>query len=255
MADSKTTAAKLTSQFHTKFGDELRSVVLFGSVSRGESIPGVSDLNVLVLLESMSLPTLERAAPLLHDWIRQGNTPPHMYSAAEWAGMPDTFAIEIADMIDARDVLWGDDPITPASGSHVDLRRQVEREIRDTLLQLRLRLMVNARHPREIGALLLSGFPSFAAFMRSTLRLAGDAPGLATRSVIERSAALIGADPTTMLRCWDARRLRRQLALTLTDPMVGSYFAFVDRLLAHVDGLPGTIGDGAAALRREGAGR
>jgi hypothetical protein len=240
MADPKTVAAKLTAQFHTKFGDELQSVVVFGSVSRGESIPGVSDLNMLVLLESMALPTLERAAPLLHDWIRQGNTPPHMYAAGEWAGMTDTFTIEIADMIDARDVLWGSDPVSGEPMDYADLRRQVEREIRDTLLQLRLRLMVNARHPKEIGALLLSGFPSFTAFMRSTLRLAGEAPGLETRSVIERTAALIGADPITMLRCWDSRRLRRHLALTLTDPMVEGYFGFVDRLLAHVDGLPAT---------------
>lgn len=235
MADPKTTAAKLTSRFQSKFGDELRSVIVFGSVSRGESIPGVSDLNMLVLLESMALPTLERAAPLLHEWISQGNTPPHMHSAAEWHGMPDTFAIEIADMIDARDVLWGDDPIMHDAVSMADLRRQVEREVRDMLLQLRLRLMVNARHPREIGALLLSGFPSFTAYMRSILRLGGDAPGLATRSVIERTAERIGADPITMLRCWDARRLRRQLSLPLKDPMVEDYFEFGDRMLAHVD--------------------
>ena len=237
MNDPKTIAAKLTAQFHATFGDELRSVVMFGSVSRGESIAGVSDLNLLVLLDSMTVPTLVRAAPLLHAWIRQGNTPPHMYSLTEWAGMQDTFAIEIADMIDARDVLWGSDPI-PGAVAHTDLRLQTEREIRNTLLQLRLRLMINTFHPTEIGALLLSGVPSFAAYMRSALRLAGESPGLETRPVIERVATLIGTDPEPMLTCWDVRRARGHFAVSLQDPQVDRYFAVGQALLAYVDGLP-----------------
>src|SRR5437868_13197903 len=98
MADARTTAAKLTAQFRTTFADELRSVVVFGSLPRGEAIPGISDLNILVLLDSLAPAKLARAAPLLQQWIRQGNTPPHLYSMEEWEGMQDTFAIEISDM-------------------------------------------------------------------------------------------------------------------------------------------------------------
>jgi predicted nucleotidyltransferase len=257
MDDPRTTAAKLTAKFHTAFGTELKCVAVFGSVSRGEAIPGVSDLNVLVLLESMALPTLGRVAPLLHDWIRQGNTPPHLYSWSEWQGMPDTFAIEIADMVDAREVLFGNDPIGEESVSYRNLRAQTEREIRDTLLQLRLRLMVNATRPSEIGTLLLSGFPSFAAYMRSALRLAGLSPGLETRPMIERAAKLIGSDPAPMVRCFDARRMRRPFAVTLGDPVVEEYFHFVEALLKHVDDLPikvaGTRESVAWPIHREGA--
>jgi predicted nucleotidyltransferase len=238
MDDPRTAAAKLTAQFRTTFGEELKCVAVFGSVSRGESIPGVSDLNVLVLLESMALPALGRIAPLLHDWIRQGNTPPHLYSWDEWQGMPDTFAIEIADMVDARDVLWGDDPIGAESVSYRNLRAQTEREIRDLLLQLRLRLMVNATRPAEIGSLLMSGFPSVAAYMRSALRLAGLKPGLETRPVIDRVGKLISRDPSPLVRCFDARRMRRPFAVALNDPTVDEYFQFVQSILKYVDELP-----------------
>ncbi len=255
MSDPKTTAAKLTANLRSTFGDELRSVVVFGSVSRGESIPGVSDLNVLALLDSMTVPTLARAAPLLHDWIRQGNTPPHLYSWDEWQGMRDTFTIEIADMADVRDVLWGSDPVASETVRYADLRRQVEHEIRHTLLQLRLRLMVNASDPEEVGGLLLAGLPSFTAYMRSLLRLEGEAPGLVTRPVIERAAVIIGADPAPMLRCWDSRRTRRNIAVPLTDPLVEQYFAFVRSLLDHVDRLPTDAAAGSPALPRPGAGR
>ena len=239
MADARTTAAKLTAHFRTAFADELRSVVVFGSLPRGEFIPGVSDLNILVLLESLTTPKLVRAAPLLQQWIRQGNTPPYLYSSAEWAGMQDTFALEIADMNDAREVLWGEDPVVVDAVTYANLRRQTEREIRDTLLHLRLRLMVATSGPSDVGALLLSGFPSFTAYMRATLRLAGEQPGLETRPVIERTAALISADPAPMLTCFDARRTTHHLAASLTDPMVDRYMAFVSAMLHYVDQLPG----------------
>lgn len=239
MADPRTTAAKLTAQFRTTFGDDLRSVVVFGSVPRGESIPGVSDLNVLVLLDSMASATLVRAAPLLMQWIRQGNTPPYIYSWDEWSGMRETFAIEIADMNDAREVMWGADPISTDAVMYTGLRLQTEREARDTLLQLRFRLMVNANNPTEIGALLLSGIPSFTAYMRATLRLVGESPGLSTRPVIERTARVIDADPAAMLACHDARRAHEGFQVPLTDSLVERYLAFVRSQLAHLTRLSG----------------
>jgi len=247
MADPRTIAAKLTVQFRTVFAAELKSVVLFGSLARGEEIPGVSDLNLLILLDSMATPTLMRAAPVLQQWIHQGNTPPYLYSWSEWQGMQGAFAIEIADMNDAREVLWGADPVAVDSITRTDLRMQTDREIRDTLLHLRLRLMVAVSNPADVGALLLSGFSSFGAHMRSVLRLTGESPGLETRPVVERVASLIDADPSAMLLCHDTRQTTHRLDLDLTDPIVDNYMDFAHRLLDYINALPadsGTSGDG-----------
>jgi hypothetical protein len=253
MADPRTIAAKLTAQFRSTFADELRSVVVFGSLPRGESIPGVSDLNILILLESMTTRSIERAAPLLQAWIRSGNTPPYVYSWNEWSGMQDTFAIEIADMNDARDVLWGIDPVNIEALNYGNLRMQTEREIRDTLLQLRLRLMVAASGPLDVGALLMSGMPSFSAYMRAALRLSDAVPDLSTRAVIESAATLIDADPSAMVKCLDARRTTHRLEVTLTDPLVDGYLTFVNALLQYVDRLPNLRGpDGGGGESRSG---
>jgi hypothetical protein len=258
MADTLlTTAAKFTAQLHDTFDDALRSVIVFGSVSRGEAVPGVSDLNVLVLLDEVSAPVLMRASPLLLGWIRQGNTPPHVYSREEWDGMQDTFAIEIADMLDARDVLWGMDPLSDNVVSYAHLRRQTEQEIRQTMLHLRLRLMLNAASPQEVGSLLVAGLPSFTAYMRALLRLAGEAPGLETRPVIERASALINADPLPMLRCWDARLSRQGFSVAFTDPLVERYIEYVRTLLRYTDELPDEKPAGRSApapkVRHQGA--
>lgn len=247
MADPLTIAARLTAQFRAAFADELRSVVVFGSLPRGEAIPGVSDLNVLVLLESTTTPTLLRAAPLLQQWMRQGNTPPHLYSWEEWSGMQDSFAIEITDMNDAREVLWGDDPVNVDAVTYSSLRLQTERELRSMLLHLRLRLMVATSSPADVGGLLLAGCPSLGAYARAALRLAGESPGLDSRAAIERAGALIGADPAPMVACIDRRRTTHHLETALTEPLVDQYLGFARAMLQHVERLPADQPRGGAA--------
>jgi predicted nucleotidyltransferase len=247
MVDSRTVGARLTSQLKKTIGSELKSVVLYGSVPRGEAVPGVSDLNALVLLDSLAPTRLAKITPLLQDWVRGGNTPPSFYTVDEWLGMADTFAIEIADMLDAREVLWGLDPVTPDTVTLGDLRLHTEREIRETILHLRLRLVLAANVRGEVGSLLLAGLPSFTAYMRAALRLTGQQAPRETGIAIERAAALIGGDPKPMLECWQLRGTHRPLDVSVTDPMVEQYIEFVQQLLQYLDRPPAPGTDDANA--------
>jgi Nucleotidyltransferase domain len=238
MVDPRSTAQKLARQFVSTFDSEVRSVLLFGSVARGEAIPGMSDINVLVLLDAVTASVMAKVAPLAQQWIRAGNTPPLVFSQEEWLGMRDTFAIEIADMQDAREVIYGDDPVSVDALTRSDLRLHTERELRQTLLNLRLRMLLAANHPRELGSLLVAGLPSFSAYMRAILRLAGERPATQTEAVFERTGAVIDADATPLLKCQDARRNVRPIELPITDSLVDGYLDFGRRLVTHVDKLP-----------------
>jgi len=123
MPDPKSTAAAFTKRLSTAFGTDLQSVVLFGSVARGEAIPAVSDVNLLVLVSELKTTHLVAAAPLAQQWVRSGNTPPHVYTLDEWSGMGDTFAIEIADMKDAREVIFGADSVSQLASTPAELRQ------------------------------------------------------------------------------------------------------------------------------------
>lgn len=208
---------------------------MFGSVARGESIPGVSDVNVMILVDSISASQLAAASRSTREWVRSGNTPPYLFSWDEWRGMGDTFAIEIADMRDARQVIHGPDPVQDKTTEMPHLRLHVEQEIRETLLQLRLRLLLTAGNARDVGNLLMSGLPSCAAYMRAVLRLHGETPPLDSGEVVERAATLVDVDADAMRAVLEARRSRTSLPLAITDPPVDRYMEFLRRLLAFVD--------------------
>jgi hypothetical protein len=192
---------KLSAQFPDTFRSDLQSVVLFGSVARGEAIPGVSDMNILVLLSEVTNAGLGLATPFTQDVDagRQHSSASVLLGRVAWHG-GGTFAIEIADMRNARQVLYGVDPVPTPNASN--LRYHAEHEIRQTMRHVRLRLLLVANEPREIGHLLVS---SVAPYMRAAVRLSGQEAPLDTPTVIERAATLIDADPSPLIECHRAR--------------------------------------------------
>ena len=54
--------------FASALGDSLQSVVLYGGLAKGEFMPEHSDVNVLIVLRTIDVQVLDRAAPL----VRQG---------------------------------------------------------------------------------------------------------------------------------------------------------------------------------------
>ncbi len=237
MAHPKETAEQMALELGSLYGPRLRSVVLHGSVARGDAIPGVSDINLLVLLDAVDAPALRIGSPAARRWVQGGNTAPLIASWREWEESADAFAIEIADMRDARVVLRGADPIAALPADHSAMRLQAERELRGKLVQLRTGLLLSAERPEEIGRLLLRALPSFTTYFRALLRLDGRQPPAHTEEVIREAGKLAGFDPAPLQRAWEARRAARPLKLPVDDPLTSGYYGAVVRATEYVDSL------------------
>ncbi len=237
MADPKETADRFAAELASILGPRLRGVVLHGSVARGEVAPGVSDINLLVLLDLVDPVALRVTSPLARRWVENGNSAPLVASWHEWEESADAFAIEVADMRDAHVVLRGADPIAHLPEDHLALRLQAERELRGKLVQLRTGLLLSAERPQEIGQLLLRALPSFTTYFRAILRLNGRKPPAKTEDVIQEAGRVVGFDPTPLLRAWEARCAARPLKLAVDDPLTTGYYAAVVRATEYVDSL------------------
>lgn len=231
-------AERLTAGLRERAGPNLRSVVLHGSVARNEAVAGVSDVNVLVLLDEVGPEELRAIAPLARDWRDSAGGPPLILAEREWARAADVFAIEVADMKDAHELLYGMDPVATLEPKRNELRLQTERELRGKLLQLREGTLLAAEAPAELGWLLTAALPSFTAYMRATLRLAGRDVPKDTPSVIIETAQTIGGDPASFGAVWEARNAGRKLEAKITDPIVADFYGLAERMADHVDRLP-----------------
>jgi predicted nucleotidyltransferase len=226
---------------------ELISVVLYGSAARGEYRPGVSDLNLLVLLRELSPAALRRGTEAARRWVAAGNPPPLMMSEGEWRGSADVFAIELADMRDAHVVLAGADPFEGVRIGAAELRLQCERELKGKKIQLRERYLLFAGSPEELGELLVRSFSTFLVLFRTVLRLVGEDPSGDAESVVRRLGDRIGFAPGALLQIHRARVGGEPLRPAADAPVAVGYLETVARVSDYVDALvhaPGGIVDG-----------
>lgn len=235
--EPRQTAKQLVDEWSKLFGSRLRSALLFGSVARNEAVPGVSDINVLLLVDHIDAGTLKQASASTRTWIKSAFEAPLLFEWQQWIRAADVFAIEIADMREAHELLHGTDPLAACKADEGAMRLQAERELRGKLLQLQTGLLVAATAPADVGALLLQSIPSFTTYMRTALRLSGTGVPANTPEVINHATKLVGGSVDAYQRVWDARVGKQQLKLAVDDPLVDAYYDTAEKLADYVDTL------------------
>ncbi|MFW6331596.1 MAG: nucleotidyltransferase domain-containing protein [Gemmatimonadota bacterium] len=239
MHDMKQAAERFTGEMRSALGDRLRSVVLHGSVARGEAVPGVSDVNLLVLVDAVDAALLRRLAPLARRWLKKEHALPLVLTWDEWAAASDAFAIETADMLDAREVVSGEDPLIGVTVRDRDLRLQAERELRGKLIHLREGTLASADKPEDLGRLVLTALPSVATYLRAALRLAGRPVPDTTAATLSAGAELVDADADRLGELWRLRERRKPPKLAVDDPRATAVHDVLARTADHVDTLAG----------------
>jgi predicted nucleotidyltransferase len=234
MTDPKKAASDLVRELAATFGGELRSAVLYGSVARGEYVDGVSNINVLVLFDDIAPATLQRASPLARRWADDGLVP-LLLERAEWESAADVFAIEVLDMVEAREVLHGGDPVSGLDVSHGALRLQAEHELRGKLITLHNGMLRAAESPESMGTLLAMALPSMLTYLRAALRLVGKQVPRTSGAVIDVASEVIGFDPAGFQAALDARRARGKWKVAITDAAVDRYHTAAERTASFVD--------------------
>lgn len=234
MTDPRKLAEEFTTGLRRDLGERMLSASLFGSAARAEWIEGVSDVNVLVLVDDVDATLLARAAPVARTSTAKG-VQPLLMELEEWRKAADVFSIELADMNDAHVPLFGKDP----SANHVVqtpiLRLQAERELRAKLLHLHGGMLLAANDPRRLGQLFIHALPSFTTYLRTALRLAGAAVPATTQEVIDEGCRLVGAEPDAFTRVHRARTTKSKLQLDLADPLADNFNTSAERLAAYID--------------------
>lgn len=149
----------------------LRSVVLYGSAAAGDFLEGVSDYNVLVVIDRLGLEELKALIAPIATWTRDGNAPPLLITPAELSASADAFPIEVFDMRQSHQVLFGSDPLSDLIIDDEHLRLQLERELKGKLLALRQRFVQTQGRPRAITELMTASLSTFLVLFRAALRL------------------------------------------------------------------------------------
>src|SRR6202521_6007742 len=92
------------SRLRAACGENLQSVILYGSAADGGFHPEVSNVNLLFILRETSSATLPARPPAVEWWTRQKHHAPLVLTREELERSTDVFSIELLDRSEERRV-------------------------------------------------------------------------------------------------------------------------------------------------------
>lgn len=232
---AKMTLDGLVEQLRTMHGDKLRCVLLYGSAAAGESQPAQSNLNVLVLVESIDPAQLEALGQTARGWSEAGHPTPFELTVAEWERSADIFPMEYADILERHRVLFGELPTAAITVQHEDLRRQTEFEAMAKVLRLRQGIMRAGTDAKQQLALLKASHSALMVVFRAAVRTAGEVPPASRVELIDRVAAVSGIDAAPFQRVHALARGKTEPSRGEAEPLLFGTLRGMEQLTAWLD--------------------
>lgn len=155
------------------YGNELESVILYGSAVRGEFLPGLSNLNVLLILSSYDLSVLKKYDGLHKRWSKEQVVVPLFLTRPDLESASTAFPLEYQDIRDCHRVLWGQDPFVGLKIDSRYLAAEVVQGLRGNLFRLRQRLVEGRNTEEAITILLPLSITALLPVLRGLQRLLG----------------------------------------------------------------------------------
>ena len=228
----------LINDLRTTHGDNLASVVLYGSAAAGDHIELQSDYNLLIALNRITPEDLRLAQAPMREWQRLGHPLPVYFTVEELSDAADVFPIEFHQMANARIVLFGKDPFEIARLSDRNLRHQAEYELRSKLIQLRRLYIPASRSIEKLCALMSDSLASFAALFRAVLVLHGKDAPVAKPECVRATAQLLNLEMYPFERIFEFRAQGDLPASEKeTNEIFAAYMHQIERVIEDVDGM------------------
>lgn len=161
----------LTESIRKTMGEKLLSVVLYGSSAADDYIDKHSDYNILLLAKEWRSADLNAIRSTVKQWLKAGNPAPLCFTPERFKGAADVFPMEMLDIVDAHQVLYGENPVKAIKVDPIHLRHQIEFELRSKLLKLRQAYLQINNPDKDLHLLLIDSLSSFQAVCRGALRL------------------------------------------------------------------------------------
>jgi predicted nucleotidyltransferase len=215
-------------------GDNLISVVLYGSAATGDFIEQRSDVNLLCVLNKTDEAVLKSVSTVVQWWSRElRHRPPMVLTMEELTTSADVFAIETLDIKAQNKLLFGRDVLNSVQVPMNLHRVQVEHELRILLLRLRQHYILARGNSDDLKKALAQSASSAATLLRHALiAINGKAPA-PSRQALPKVAEVFGIDISSVnsvLDLHDGKRVESDVEKIYQD-----YMAALETVVQKID--------------------
>ncbi|HID95127.1 MAG TPA: hypothetical protein EYP53_03605 [Candidatus Latescibacteria bacterium] len=219
------------------YGEDLVSIILFGSGARGEYVPKKSDLNFLIVVRDNTPSELSKFQAKLHKW-RKSNVATPLFLTEEYIRSSlDTFPIEFLDMKSAYKLVKGKDILAGLELSKRDLRLQCERELKGKMLHLRQAFLESRGKVKNLPGLVSSSMAGFAPIFKALLYILGVEPPSKRADLLRKICQSFDLNYELFDDLLQIGRREKKVSASEINYLFDKYVEEIDRLSEKVDAL------------------
>ena len=192
------------------YGDNLISVMLYGSAASGEYTLKHSNVNMMIILKDTSLDNLAKISQFINK-RKFMVINPVFFTEDYIKCSTDTFPIEFMDMKENHIVLKGKDVLKDINIDIRNLRFQCEQELKSKIINIK-RLYLRTTNTTLLRKLLFKSVSSSAHILRNLVRLKGKEPSYKKEEVLNQVAQEFGINTAPLQNILDARNKNLKLS-------------------------------------------
>jgi len=237
--DPKEIFPEIIEDYKGLFGDDLISIILYGSAAGKDYRPGKSDINFMVVLSEEGIEHLERAFTLVGKWRKRKVAIPLFLTEFYVESSVDVFPIEYLNFQRNHVLVYGKDILRALSFDPKLVRLQCEREIKGKLLLLREAFMETAGKGRALRDGIGQSIQAFLAIFEALLYLKEKAIPEGKREVIRLACNSFDLDAGLFEKLLDIKEQKVKPDDSESKSWFRGYLKEVRKLTKIVDTLGG----------------
>ncbi len=233
--DPKDIFPDIINDYKTIYGDDLISVILYGSAAGDDYNPGKSDLNFLIVLSEEIIDHLDKAIQTVSRWQKKNVAIPLFMTKAYIESSLDSYPLEFLNMRRRYILVYGEDVLKDISIESDHVRLQCEREIKGKLLLLREGFLQTEGKKRRIKELISASITAFISIFSGILYLRDMEIPETRRGILQAVAKEIPFDVDIFTGCMDVKEGKKEYSSTEINRLFKSYLSEIRKLWEFVD--------------------
>jgi len=224
------------------FGDDLISILMYGSAASGEYRPGSSDINFMIVLTEKGIDRLDRAFEAVRKWRKRGAAIPLFITEEYLDTSLDVFPIEYLNFQTNHVLLYGKNILEGLVIKPEFARLQCERELKGKLMLLRGAFVGTQGKGGRLKEVVSDSLPAMVATFRALLYLKGREGRGDKRSILRETCEVFGLEHSVFQNLQDIKEGRLKPGDRELLAIFKTYMGQVRRLSNFVDRLGGSNG-------------
>lgn len=223
---------KLVEAFSNKiiniYGNQLKSIIAYGSVLGDSFNPKRSDINLLLILDDTGLTNLKKCQRYSR------NINPLLLTKAYIQSSRDVYPIEFLEMKENYATIYGEDVLQDMVVDRQYLRLECEQQLKGGILKLKQGYL---RSKGKVSGLLKDSIGTIIIIFRNLIRIKGEEPPLDKERVIEKTADYYNIDKEVFHTVLRFKMGHEKVSEKGMEVYFGRYLKELEHLVGLVDKL------------------